>query len=274
MALIGAAFGIGFTFGPILSAGSLHYFPGFRGGPGFVAAGFSLIALVLGIVLMPETLRPGTPPRQRGWLNLEGLRNAFRTPTVGQLILTFFLSTLAFAGFEATLALLTKDILGYSDEDNLKVFACVGFVLIIAQGGLYQMLARRGMAEITFMLIGGTLMVLGLGSLGVAAYLAGGESASDHSSLLPPFLTAVTFAVTGFAFVTPSVQSLISRRSDPGRQGEVLGVNQSANALSRILGPMIGAGLYYLPPAHLLPEVFSVCLLGAVLLLTLRVRQA
>src|SRR5438046_432880 len=45
MALIGIAFGIGFTFGPLVGYASL-FFP-FRGAPGFAAALLSLVALVL-----------------------------------------------------------------------------------------------------------------------------------------------------------------------------------------------------------------------------------
>jgi predicted MFS family arabinose efflux permease len=87
------------------------------------------------------------------------------------------------------------------------------------------------------------------------------------------FLAAVSVAVFGFSFVTPSVQALISRRSDPTQQGGILGVNQSANALSRILGPMAGVAFYYLHPSHALPYVFSVCLLTAMLMLTLREKR-
>jgi hypothetical protein len=91
--------------------------------------------------------------------------------------------------------------------------------------------------------------------------------------LIAAVLAVVAVAVIGFAFVTPSAQALISRRSDPGRQGEILGVNQSANAMSRILGPILGVGLYYLLPSHALPYAFSVVLLSAVLWFTLRVRR-
>ena len=55
----------------------------------------------------------------------------------------------------------------------------------------------------------------------------------------------------------PSAQSLISRRTDAARQGEVLGVNQSASALARILGPIMGVGLYYTSATHLLPYVLG-----------------
>jgi MFS family permease len=275
MAMIGAAFGVGFTFGPLIGAGALLLYPAYHGGPGYAAAGISFVALVLAVVLMPETLRPGSMVgHRRGWLNLSGLRLALNTPTVGLLILTFFLATLAFASFEPTLALLTQDVLRYGDLGNFLVFTYVGFVLMLAQGGLYQMLARRGTRETSFMTSGAVLMALGLGGLGVASYVASrSASAADPAPLLAGVLAAVTVAVVGFAFVTPSVQALVSRRSDPARQGEILGVNQSANALSRILGPLLGVGLYYLLPSHVSPYVFSVALLIVVVVFTLRVRE-
>jgi MFS family permease len=273
MALIGAAFGIGFTFGPVMGAASIKFFPEYRGGPGFAAAGFSLLALFLAIFLMPETLRPERPQTRRGWLNWASIRTALRTPTVGTLVLTFFLSTLAFASFEPTLALLTQDLLGYTEDENFLVFAYVGFVLMLTQGGLYQYLARRGVPEITFMAIGAVAMAAGLGSLGVVSALAHGEN-SSYGLRLSGLLTGSTIAVIGFAFMTPSVQALISRRSDPTRQGEVLGVNQSVNAMSRILGPLLGLVLYNITPAHIWPYVTAAVLLTAALLLTIRARRA
>ena len=50
--------------------------------------------------------------------------------------------------------------------------------------------------------------------------------------------------VVGFAFMMPSLNSLISRRSDPAEQGGVLGVSQSVSSLARICGPMIGIPLH------------------------------
>jgi MFS family permease len=301
MALIGAAFGIGFTFGPALGALALILIAG-HGGPGYVASACSLVGLLLALKVMPETLQRGTQTARRSWLHLHGLRLALQTPTVGTLIATFFCSTLAFACFEPTLALLTQDVLLYDEQRNFWIFAYVGLVLSIAQGGFYQRLAKRGMKEISFMLIGGVLMLVGLGGLGiltpVAAPTPAEQLARYTAALLDPqtglvpryvylisfghvllpwsvfwaFLACVTIAVIGFAFVTPSVQALISRRSDPTKQGEILGVNQSANALSRILGPFAGVAFYYLVPSHILPYLFSVVLLGAMLLLALKAR--
>lgn len=260
MALIGAAFGIGFTFGPLLGAASLVLLPNHLGAPGFAAAGFSLLALLLGLRMLPETLRPDSNATHRRWLDWRGLQQALRTPAIGLLIIMFFLATFAFSNLEATLALATKDVLNYGDKGNFVIFAYVGFMLILAQGGLYQMLARRGVPEMTFIASGLALLILGLGGLGATAVLEH-EGLLEHGTLLALLLICMALAVVGFAFLTPSIQSLISRRSDPTKQGEILGINQSASALSRILGPLMGLSLYNLTPSHVLPYAVATALL-------------
>ena len=78
-------------------------------------------------------------------------------------------------------------------------------------------------------------------------------------------LVSMSVAVIGFAFLTPSAQALVSRRSDPAKQGEILGVNQSAASLARILGPIFGLSLYKLTPSHLLPYLFGAAFLAGML---------
>jgi MFS family permease len=274
MALIGAAFGIGFFFGPILGFLALWLDPEAKGGPGYLAAGLSLIAFLLGVALLPETRRPGAVSHaRRRWLDREGLRAALSVPAVGVLILTFFLSTVAFANFEPTVALLTTgDTLRLGDRNNFLVFAYVGLVLGLAQGGLYRPLARR-VREVTFMIAGSLLMAVGLGAVGLVAAIASQPGAASPEVLIAALLVALAIPITGFAFVTPSVQALISRLSDPNRQGEILGVNQSASAMARILGPAVGVPLYMMTPAHAGPFVFGAGLALIVFLLSLYLRQ-
>ena len=108
--------------------------------------------------------------------------------------------------------------------------------------------------------LGITFMGLGVLSLAGVSWLAAGERA-PFNVLLAAQLVSLTLAVVGFAFLTPSAQALISRRTDAARQGEVLGVNQSASALARILGPVLGLTLYSSTPDHMLPYVFGSALL-------------
>src|SRR5262245_48709374 len=133
MALIGVAFGIGFTFGPLIAYAAMLWFPESRGGPGYLAAGLSLVALLLGLRLLPETRRPGVDAPHRKF-DLSAMYRTLQTPTVGLLVLTFFLATFGFANFEGTLSLMTDKVFAYNDRDNFLVFAFVGFMLMIAQG--------------------------------------------------------------------------------------------------------------------------------------------
>ena len=236
MALIGAAFGVGFTFGPIIGALSLHKMDAdhaLNAFPMYLAAGLSLIALITAFFKLPESLRPGTAPAKRSWLNVSALKAAFNIPTVGQLLLLFFISTFAFAQFESTLSRLTDKVFKVTDESNFYLFSYIGLTLCIMQGLVVRKLVNR-VGEQGMIVIGTLLMGAGLWLVGVAA-----QQGSYHMLLgIMPILVA------GFSFVTPSAQSLISRRSDPARQGEILGVNQSASSMARILGPILGNVLF------------------------------
>jgi MFS family permease len=272
MALIGAAFGIGFTFGPLVGFGSLRWAPEHHGVIGYAAAALSGIALLLGLVLLPETRRFDTaPPLERRWFDWRATRAVLRTPALAPVVLTFFLATLGFGAFEPTLALLIKDALGLSADDSFLIFAYVGLVLVLTQGFLYRRLAHH-VSEVTFMASGIVLMALGLVLLGGVSWMAAAEAA-DFATRLTWMLVSMTLAVVGFAFLTPSAQALISRRSDPARQGEILGVNQSAASLARILGPIFGLTLYKFTPSHLLPYVFGAGLLLLMLPLIPSIRR-
>jgi MFS family permease len=51
--------------------------------------------------------------------------------------------------------------------------------------------------------------------------------------------------VCGFSCMRPAINSLISRRTDPAQQGTVMGVTDSVQSLSRIVGPLVGLPLYH-----------------------------
>jgi MFS family permease len=272
MALIGAAFGIGFTFGPLFGFASLSWFPDHHEVVGYTAAALSLIALLLGIRLLPETRTTGAAPSERRrLLNWSATTRALGSAAIGPVILTFFLATLGFGAFEVTLALLLKDALGFGDQNSFLIFAFVGFVLVLTQGFLYRRLARR-VTEPTFMGVGIVLMAVGVAGLGALSWLAAGQSASQEA-LMGLLFASLAAAVVGFAFLTPSAQALVSRRTDVDKQGEILGVNQSAAALARILGPVCGVTLYKSTATHLLPYIFGAGLLLLMLPLIPRIRR-
>src|SRR5262249_38627121 len=158
------------------------------------------------------------------------------------------------------------EVLRIDEDQNYLIFAYVGFILLFTQGYLYRKLAKK-LDEVTFLTIGILLMGLGVAALGGATWYG------THGGLLLTWvMVGLAVAVMGFAFLTPSVQALISRRADPERQGEVLGVNQSAASLARILGPLIALPLFKAHASHLLPYVFGAALVLLMLPLLPRLR--
>src|SRR5205823_12030435 len=206
---------------------------------------------------------------------LERTAEVLRMPAVGTLVLVYFLAIFAFANFEATLALFTQSAFGLSDRDNFRVFAYVGAVLMAA-GGAYRPLAKRG-SEVRLLRAGLGLMIVGLAMLGMVAVMIHFQRAEERGVRVLPlkacFYVAISVSVVGFAFVNPSVSALVSKRADPARQGEVLGVNQAFASLGRILGPLIGSVLFQAAASRILPYLAAVGALLVVAGLLPRIRE-
>lgn len=238
MALIGAAFGIGFTFGPLIGAAFVS--DEVNGPPsamaGYVAAILSGCAFLWAVAKLPESLKKGESERA-GKFHLRHIGVAFSNASIAMLMLTIFVTTCAFAQFETTLSLLTKE-LGASQRYNFLIFAYVGFVLTLSQGFIVRRLSTRMPPQV--LALGGTaIMIAGLLLIGVAG---ASESVTQLFIVLP-------IVVVGFSAVTPSLQALLSLRTSTDQQGEVLGLGQSMSALARIAGPVIGMRLF--APNHI-----------------------
>jgi MFS family permease len=240
MALVGAAFGLGFTFGPLFGALALSTEGGNPGpGPGYAAAGLSAVALLLAWFKLPESLntelyRTDAAHRRR-WFDWQSLSDALATPAIGILIAAMFVCVFAFANFESTLSLMVNsDDVGYryTPGEVSLLFAYIGLVLTVVQGGVVRRLSGR-LSEGLMAGIGAVVEVAGFIVL---------SQATTHVSLAL-LLVGLGVVVSGFAFITPSLNSLLSRWSDPQKQGGILGIGQSVASLARIFGPMAGVPL-------------------------------
>jgi DHA1 family tetracycline resistance protein-like MFS transporter len=261
MALIGIAFGAGFTLGPLIAYFGLALFKQQPWGVGALASMLSLVALLIAIFVFKETRRPGARAAKE-FPSMSRTAAVLRMPMVGTLVLIYFLSIFSFANFEATLARLTESAFSMTNDGNFLVFAFIGLMLMIA-GGLYRPLAKR-LPETRLLAAGITLMIIGLGTVGLVAWGVHGGLAAKGWPLEKLFYTAAAAAVAGFAFVNPSVSALISKSADADRQGEVLGVNQSFASLGRILGPFVGSMLFAMHATHTLPYIVAVVVLALV----------
>jgi MFS transporter, DHA1 family, tetracycline resistance protein len=90
---------------------------------------------------------------------------------------------------------------------------------------------------------------------------------SIHQSSAPLLMAALAVITAGAGLMQPNLNSLLSRRSDPEKQGAILGVGQSVNSLARILGA--GLGIPMLRAALTLPYLICMGLMSLGLLLVI-----
>jgi MFS transporter, DHA1 family, tetracycline resistance protein len=248
MGIIGAAFGLGFVFGPFIG-GLIGKHLGLQFVP-VAAACFSVFALAGTIVFLRES-RPNdlrsTARRQPDASVFHalldrflGIRHALRRPTIGTLIWIFFVNGFAFAGMEQTFSLLIQER-GHLNEADASgasgyLFGSIGILIVIIQGGLIGRLTRR-FGERALVQTGPVLIAAGLGLVGVAG---------DYG--LPVWTTLACGAAllaVGSSLFNPSMQALISRHAAGGEQGEIMGAAQGMASLARGVGPLLAGYLYY-----------------------------
>jgi DHA1 family tetracycline resistance protein-like MFS transporter len=235
MGLIGAAFGLGFIFGPAIG-GILSQWG--IGVPFFFAGGLALANAVLLYFTLPETVTPDHPARASAATGGGGrwsqLADAVRQPRLAYVLAIYFLFVVAFSIMTTSFALFTMFRFGYDATHNGYLFMYVGIIGALIQGGLIGRLVRM-FGEMPLVLAGALLFALSL----FAIPLVG-----PHTGLSMLLVVGGTFAV-GNALATPSLQTLASRSAGRGEQGGVLGVTQSVASLARAVGPTVAALLIH-----------------------------
>ena len=226
MGLVGAAFGLGFIFGPAIGGYLSKY--GYQM-PSFFAAALSLANFAAAWFVLPESHKAAGAGRPR-LTRLQAIQAAATRPGVPQLLLIFFIVTAAFSAFEATFALFSEKRFGFTATTIGYVFAYVGVVLSLVQGGLVGR-AAKALGERKILPPAILTLAAGLALVG-AAYT------------LPVLLLSCALLAIGMGFNTPSTQALISKLSHADEQGSVLGVSQSIGSLARIVGPVWGGYVY------------------------------
>ena len=238
MGLIGAAFGLGFVFGPaiggILSRWGINV-------PFLFASGLAFANTILLYFALPETVTKDHPARVsaasgRGWQQLIA---SLRNPRLGFVMTIYFLGIVAFSMMTATFSLFMMFRLGYDAFHNGWVFAFVGIISAIVQGGLIGRLVKR-FGEPLLVIVGALLFS---GSLIVIPFVT-------LTTGLLAILTIGAATAIGQALSAPSLSSLASKSASAAEQGGVLGVMQSVASLARAVGPSLAAILIYSAVAH------------------------
>jgi len=225
MGLIGMAFGLGFVLGPLLG-GVLVSLPIAEDWrlrlPFLAAAGFSTLAWILVLSRLPESRPVGARNRESARvLSWRGLVDTMTLPGIGQLMLLGFLSVLAFAALEGTLSLYLRRRMDWNVRSAAFVFAGLGLLSALVQGGLIRRLVPRfGEPR----LIGAGIAIVALGFAGLALASGALELAG-----------AIVLVGVGQGLVGPSVSGLLSRITPASEQGAIFGTLSSAQTLARMI---------------------------------------
>lgn len=227
--LIGAAFGMGFVFGPMVGGVLAEY--GTRA-PFYAAAGLAAANMVFGYFVLKETVDDRIR-RSFEWRRANPLgvfRYLARLPGIGPLLVVFFIYQVAFSVYPAIWSFYTLERFDWSPGMRGLSLGLFGISMAVVQGGLIRPILRRWgeRASVIYGHIGDVGVFLMIGFVSSGTWLM----------ILTP-LAALP------AVIIPALQGILSKAVNDNQQGELQGALTSVSALAMILSPMIMTYVFY-----------------------------
>ena len=240
MGLVGAAFGVGFIFGPaiggILSQWGVNV-------PFFFAAALCFANAVLLYFTLPETVTANHPAKNRaaGGRSFRHVLTSLKQPRLAFVLIIYFLFVVSFSIMTSSFAFYTMFRFGYDAQHTGYLFAYVGLIAVVIQGGLIGRLVKR-FGELPLVIFGALCFAISLFAVPFVGPAAGGLAA---------LLVGGGVFSMGNSLATPALTSLASKSAGREQQGVVLGVTQSVASLARAVGPFLAAVLINSSIAHM-----------------------
>lgn len=226
--LIGAAFGLGFIFGPVLGGFLGEYGPRV---PFFAAGGLALCNLIYGFFVLPETL----PPEKRRSFSVEranpfgAIRQMRHFPVVIGLFAVLFFYQIAHDANPSTWSYYTMLKFEWTTRDVGYSLGAVGLLFAFVQGVLIRAVIPR-IGESRTVALGFLAMVLGFAGFAFAT----------EGWMLYAFL--VPFSLSGLA--NPALRGIMSNQVPADAQGELQGAIASLVSVTAIVAPWLMTELF------------------------------
>jgi len=229
MGLIGAAFGLGFVFGPIVGGMLAKYGYDIAG---FGAAGFSFLAFLFALFFLPESNvdRSESKKFEIKLFDLKFTKETLTRPITGTMIMMFFIIVFSMANIYGTFSLIGYKVYNFTDQQIGYLLGISGLVGAAIQGGGIRVLSKK-YKDRTLVIIGSILMTIGLGLIPYGNNFLG-------------VALVISVLGSGTGLLQPTILSMISKFSPDKEQGAILGLNTSMSAFARVLGPLWGGFSY------------------------------
>lgn len=229
MGIIGAAFGLGFVFGPLAGAFLSTY--GYAAA-GFGSATFTMLAFIFTIFMLPESLKEKKSNEKLGIkvFDFKAIREVMAHPSLGILITLYFIIIFSIANIYGTFAILGYKFYHFTDQQNGLLFGVSGIVSALIQVTLMKRLTSA-FSDKTIVLIASFFMMIGLGMIPYGGNFTG-------------MIFVISVFAFGSAILQPLLPSMISKYSPDNQQGSILGISQSFSAFARVIGPLWGGFSY------------------------------
>ncbi len=230
MGMIGAAFGLGFVFGPMLGGILSGY--GYEV-VGYFAAGFSFLAFIFASFFLKESLAHKQPKIEKAKVSLfslDSFRELLKEKRLSFFVLIYFIIVFSMANIYGTFALLGYKVYGFEDRQIGYLFGIIGIIGAIIQGGVLRQISKY-VSDEKLVIIGIFFMMIGLGGLPYGVNFLG-------VAIIGGFLAI------GSGILQPTILGLVSKEANEENQGSILGLNQSLASLARVFGPLWGGFAY------------------------------
>lgn len=230
LGLIGAAFGLGFIFGPV-TGGFLSNW-GYDL-PAFVAAGLVTINVLMVYFWLPESLtaekRATIAQTQKPQVTLNALLDALQRPFSGALLITRFFFGLAFSLFQTIFALYALRRFNLNAQQTGYILGYVGILAVVVQGGLVGQLTKRFREDLLITV-----------SIGIMAVSLLAWAFAPSVVLLLVILAPIAFAG---GVLNTVISSALTKAVLPQEIGGILGLSASIESLTRVIAPSLGGVL-------------------------------
>lgn len=247
-----AVFGAALIFGPLIGGvlSTINYST-----PMFLAAGISLISIILMIFYITESLEvrvESVKLRSEDIVPIQDVKRFFKDSKIRGIIVIFFIYNLGFFLFMSTFSLFAEKQINIGSLEIGFLLTWMGVLRVFFQSVLFTPIQKKIGEDLTLK-IGVLTMIIPMVIL-------------IFTTTYWIIYIAFLFLAYGTGVSRPILTSKLSKSVEREEMGSVMGVNNSFGSIAQIIAPIVGGAILLYLPSQFLPFSSGLILLCILLL--------